>query len=478
METIPFEIVNPGHESQTAYLTNKRRKDNSLKRLILNSERITKLFVTEKELCGIRFDELELLRDLRELIETESQRFDKIENPADFRREIRSSILPRYLTAEFIDKTQKKLITELLSQRQNKQDQDALLTAMVFLQSHTEIGIPAEENPLWEIIFNLSLKDGIRFVDSLTAFNEGLDTLKLSDPSALYQEPYVLQFAKNICEWPVFWKKLVASSNIQAYEEVVSSILRGELIINFHFDEIVHLPLYLFHIYEAVRNAADTETRFDGFVPMTDDQCEIVAQRLLDAIHTSLRKDSNTLIPKLKRVFHDVKPDKSDLTPIQARVFQEIKNLDDADLIDHPVILTLLIAKISIKKYWENMHDYFFLFTILKNPEDPQFYYQYSQILLKLKKYNTIEHLLYTAIELDETSFWGYWGLGSYHLKKNNLEECESNLSTALKFAQHLEIDSPRCYRRELFLIKEDIKRLNLKKIKKEAKTHEQITLF
>ncbi|MBN1155209.1 hypothetical protein JXB12_09860 [candidate division KSB1 bacterium] len=478
MEAIQFEIVNSGSESHAGYLSTRRRRENSLKRLVVNSEHITRLFSVVKELRSIRFDELELLRDLRELVETESQRFDKIKEPAEFRREIRSRMLPRYLSTDFIQMTQKKLMTELMVTTQNKQDQDALLTAMIFLQSHTEIGIPVEENPLWEIIFNLSLKDGIRFVDSLTAFNEGLDTLKSSDPSALYQEPPVLQFTKDICEWPIFWKKLVNSTNIQAYEDVVSAILRGELIINFQFDEICHLPLNLFRIYNDVHQAANSDMSSDGFIPMTDEQREEVAQDLLDHINRALEADGAVLIPALKTAFNQINFKKSNVGHGVADVFQRMKDLDMLQWIRHPIIITLMVAKISSKKYWDNKLDYFFLFTIMKNPEDPQNYFEYSQILIKLKKYNIIEHLLHLAIELDKNTFWGYWGLGTYYLRKNDLEACETNLSTALKLAQHLEIESPGRYRRELFLIKEDIRRLNCKKIKKEARSHEQITLF
>lgn len=474
MEAIQFEIVNTGLDKQVSYSGNKQQRENSLKKLILNSEHITDLFTTKKELQGIRFDELELLRDLRELTESEPKRFEKIKDPTIFRREIRSNILPRYLTKDFIDFTQKKLITELLNSQQVKKDQDALLTAMVFLQSHTEIGIPCEENPLWEIVFNLSLKDGIRFVDTLTAVNEGLDTLKLEDPSALSQEPFVLQYAREICEWPIFWKKLVSTSNIQPYEKVISAILRGEIVIQLHFDDVIHLPVYLHEIYSDVHK----DTSGNDFIPMTDEERAVVAQRLLECIFTAMRKDVDTLIPAIKKSISNVKIKKSDLASELHQIENEIKNSDKEELLRHPIILTTLIAKISIKKYWENKQDYFFFFTIFKNPVESQHYYEFSQILLKLRKYGNIDHLLHAALELNSEIFWGYWGLGVYYLKRNDLGKSEINLNTALKIAQHLEIATPGIYRRELFLIKEDIRRLNVKKVKKEAKSHEQITLF
>ena len=51
-------------------------------------------------------------------------------------------------------------------------------------------------------------------------------------------------------------------------------------------------------------------------------------------------------------------------------------------------------------------------------------------------------------------------------------------LTQALKIVQHREIINPGKLRREVFLIKDDIKALKQKKVRFEAKKQEQIDLF
>ena len=65
-----------------------------------------------------------------------------------------------------------------------------------------------------------------------------------------------------------------------------------------------------------------------------------------------------------------------------------------------------------------------------------------------------------------------------YSEEQNKFAESEKNLRTALNIAQQFEIHSAGELKRELFLIKEDIKKLNLKRIKEQAMTQPQINLF
>ncbi len=63
-------------------------------------------------------------------------------------------------------------------------------------------------------------------------------------------------------------------------------------------------------------------------------------------------------------------------------------------------------------------------------------------------------------------------------IKNDKISKAEGYLNTALKTAQKLEIQQPNKYRRELFLIKEDLKKLKRKKIKLQVRQQPQIDLF
>jgi tetratricopeptide (TPR) repeat protein len=475
MQPIHFEIVDEILETKHSPVENKSRKQSSLARLITNSEHITKLFAKRNELMHLRFDELDLLRDIREIIEADPVRFENIKDPSRYKREVRAKILPKYITKDFIRMTQDRLLSEIFHSSLPKKDQDALMTAMVFLQSHTDLGVPCEENPLWEIIFNLSIKDGIRFVDSLAALIEGLDTLKLSDPDAITQAPLVLQMTKEVCQWPIFWRQLVKHKNVDTFEALVSSLLRGEMMVELYFDEIVHLPLLL---YQRFNNRLSQNASF--FEDLSDTKKEKIAKTVFKSIVESAILDLPILLPILKdRIKKAKKKAVKNKNNGKAEQFKVLfDSLENEDTSQNTFLLTLLIAKISIKRYWENKRDFFFYFTIFKNPEKAQSYYEFGQILYKLKHFDSIEKVLKCAIEVDDTSFWGYWGLGNYQLRQNKLIECEKNLQTALKIAQQLEIHARGQLKRELFLIKEDLKKLKSKKLKQRTNDQPQINLF
>ncbi|MBN2008182.1 hypothetical protein JW960_02425 [candidate division KSB1 bacterium] len=447
----------------------------SLTRLIANSRHIESLLTKRLELKNLRFDELELLHDIRELVEHEPQQFEEINDPALYRRELRSKILPRYITPEFIRQTQEKIINVLLKPSLDTKDQDALMTAMVFLQSHTDLGIECQENPLWEIIFNLSIKDGIRFVDSLTALIEGLDSLRSENPDLLHQEPFLLQKTMQVSQWPVFWRALAAYRHQpNDYDALTSAILRGELRIELYFDEIVHLPLLL---YKQFKDVLSDSTFFED--QLEDVEREDISQQLVDNLLECCRRDLPELLPVLVKRLRALRKTITDpqlQTDVDAFLIQ-CKD-DPASLDHHIVILTLLVAKISIRSLWENKRDFLFFMTVLRDPELPNKYYDFGHILYKLKQADLVRNVFQCAVDLDSTSFWGYWGLGHYHLKKNELDQSEAALTQALKIVQQREIHNPGRLRREVFLIKDDIKALKQKKVKFEAKKQEQIDLF
>ena len=57
--------------------TTLHQEKRSLTRLIANSRQIETLLTKRVELKNLRFDELELLHDIREVVELESQRFEE-----------------------------------------------------------------------------------------------------------------------------------------------------------------------------------------------------------------------------------------------------------------------------------------------------------------------------------------------------------------------------------------------------------------
>lgn len=463
-----FEIIDEKSTGRKA-----KPPKSSLERLIYNSENISNLLTDRKELKNLRFDELDLLRDIRDLVEADPNEFESLKNPLEFRREIRAKILPKYITQAFIRVTQEKLLNELLRTSRIGSEQDSLMTALVFLQSHTDLGLALEDNPLWEIIFNLSIKDGFKFVDSLTVLIEGLDSLKVSDPEILTRDPLILQKTKQICQWPIFWKQLIIHQEIQPFEGIISSILRGDLMIELYFDEMVHLPYFLYQLFKA-------DLHDDNFLSeiIPDGIKESQAHELYQTILKSVEKDLPFLLPILiKRIKTFLKKTRSKDHQAQlALALEKLKAKEE--FANNIFLITLLAAKISMKKYWENQRDRFFFFTILKNPLDAKNYYDYGHILLKQKQTTTAEQLFRCAIEIDPNSFWGYWGLGFCFLKNNQLPDAEELYHSALKLAQHVEIQSPNKFRRELFLIKEDMKKLKGKKLKMQSVQQPQIDLF
>ena len=170
MDTITTTVAPPRFEIVEKVIketkVEKKLHKTSLERLIENSEHIADVLLSRKKLKNLRFDELELLREIRDLVETNPNKFEKLKQPDEFRREIRATILPKFIQENFIKDAEEKLLSELLNSDQ-RVDQDSLMTALVFLQSHTDLGLPLEDNPLWETIFNLSLRDGLQFVDTL-----------------------------------------------------------------------------------------------------------------------------------------------------------------------------------------------------------------------------------------------------------------------------------------------------------------------
>lgn len=475
---------NPGSSSTTKKVKKSEKKtptqkkkgtktQSSLERLVNNSEKISRLLTEKKELKNLRFDELELLRDIRNLVETDPKKFENIKNPLEFRREIRAKILSKYITAEFIKQIQEKLLNELLNTSHIGADQNALMTALVFLQSHTDLGLPVEDNPLWEIIFNLSIKDGLKFIDVLSALTEDMDSVKINDPEIINREPRILQKTKQICQWPIFWKLIIEHKEILPFEGIVSAILRGDLMVEIYFDELVHLPNYLFQLFKS--NLGKNEF-LSEMIP--DNDKELLAKDLYQAILKSVEKDAPFLLPILiKRTDKIASKVKEPTQKEQLQLAIDTLKADN-HLANNIFLITLIAAKISMKKYWENQRDQFFFFTILKNPLDAKNYFDYGRILLKQKHSLNAEQLFRCAVEIDPQSFWGFWGLGNYFLKKKRFGKAEEFYSQGLKIAQQLEIQKPNRFRRELFLMKEDMRKLTQKKVKRQVLEQPQIDLF
>ncbi|MFZ5519180.1 MAG: tetratricopeptide repeat protein [Candidatus Zhuqueibacterota bacterium] len=478
MKTKPATISAPARFEIVDEQTLEKKKlikvpRSSLERLIYNSENITHVLTSTKELRKLRFDELSLLRDIRELVETNPDKFASIEDPGEFRREIRATVLPQYVTGDFIRITQEKLLNELVRTTRNRDDQDSLMTALVFLQSHTDLDLPLEDNPLWEIIFNLSIKDGLKFVDFLTVLTEGIDSLKMENPEALTRDPLILQKTKQICQWPIFWRIIIEQKEILPFEELISSILRGNIMIELYFDELVHLPYYLFQLFRSEIERADFLSE-----QIPDGDKEKAARQLYDAILKCVERDATFLIPNLLQRIKKIQR-RTRNTDEKEQLKLAISTLTSNDLNANNIFLiTLIAAKISMRKYWENRRDRFFFFTILKNPLDPKNYYDYGQILLRQKEMKTAEQLFKCAVEIDPAGFWGYWGMGSYSYRTSQYFESEGYLQQALRITQQEEIKESSKYRRELFLIKDDLKRLRQSRVKLQIVNNPQIDMF
>lgn len=460
-------------ENATKEIKAKRKQPTtSLERLIYNSEHLSEILNNSGKLKSLRFDELELLHEIREAVDLNQQKFEKIKQPENFRREIRATILPKFITANFIRSAEEKLLSELLNSKQSK-DQDSLMTALVFLQSHTALELPVEDNPLWETIFNLSLRDGLQFVDMLTVLLEGIDKLKINDPELLSRDPLILQKTKQVCQFPIFWKLLIEYKEILPFEGLISSILRGEIMIELYFDELVHLPYYLFQLFKDKMNQADF---LSELIP--DGDKEMLATDLIQAISTCVEKDLPHVLPEIIRRLENVAK-KEKKSTLKDQLQQAIDNLNSADKLANNIFVIMLIAaKISMKRYWENKRDRFFFFTILKNPVDAKNYYDYGQILIRLKKIKIAEQLFHCGVEIDAETFWGHWGLGQLFLKKDKIQTAELHLRAALNKAQKLAIQFPQKFIRELFLIKDDMKKITRKKVKNQARLQPQIELF
>ncbi len=464
-----FEII---EEPVTKKKATKKIPKSSLDRLIYNSKHISEVFTTKSNLSKIRFDELDLLKDIRTVVEDNPKKFEKLKNPEDFRRELRATLLLNYINKQFINDTEEKLLNELLNSKRGA-DQDALMTALVFLQSHTDLGLPIEENPLWETIFNLSLKDGLQFIDSLTVLREGIDDLKVKNPQILSRDPLILQKSKQICQWPVFWKQLIEHKEILPFEGIISAILRGDVMIELFFDELVHLPFYLYQLFKSDMQNPEFMSEM-----IPDGDKEKLAKNLAEAIRKSVKKDLPAILPTLiKRIEKTI--NKARDKKIEAQLKRALKSLkSENELANNIFVIMLIAAKISMKKYWENRRDRFFFFTILKNPLHAKNYFDYGHILIRLKKTKLSENLFRCAIEIEPENFWGYWGIGQYYFKKNKISEAQTYLTSALAKAQKIAIQNHGQYHRELFLIKEDIKKLNRKKSRIQAKAQPQIELF
>ncbi len=476
MDTITTTVAPPRFEIVEKVIketkVEKKLHKTSLERLIENSEHIADVLLSRKKLKNLRFDELELLREIRDLVETNPNKFEKLKQPDEFRREIRATILPKFIQENFIKDAEEKLLSELLNSDQ-RVDQDSLMTALVFLQSHTDLGLPLEDNPLWETIFNLSLRDGLQFVDTLTVLMEGMDDLRVQNPEVLAQDPLILQKTKQICQWPVFWRLLIEHKEILPFEELISSILRGQIMVELYFDELVHLPYSLFQLFKDDLKNPDFITEL-----IPDGDKEKLAKKLTGAIQESVKQDLPFLLPDIIcRIEKLLKKQKD--SEIEEQLKQALDTLRSEDkLVNNIFLIMLIAAKISMRKYWENKRDRFFFFTILKNPLDSKNYFDYGHILIRLKKKKAARQLFNCAVEIEPEKFWGYWGIGQLLIKNNKIGEAEQYLNNALKNAQKLEIQQPNKFRRELFLIKEDLKKLNKKKVRLQAKEQPQIDLF
>ena len=476
MSSVRFQIVDEILNLPKEQVEKNTPAKSSFSRLVKNSAHIKKLFSTSDALKKIRFNELNLLKEIREFVDTNPDMYEKISDPSMFRRQIRADVMPRFIDNEFIKTTQRSLLGEFLKSSNHQKDQDALITALVFLQSHIDLGVPCEDNPLWEIVFNLSIKDGIKFVDSLTTLIEGLDTIRDKEPDLISRDPVILGYAKEVSQWNVYWRQLIEHEDIKPHETLISAMLRGELAVELYFDEIIHVPLFLSRLFKR-RKMNETSDLGN----MGDDDRAALAKEIFEQISAALELDFALLKPVLVKRLEEAKDksDKngnSDQSKAIADVIHAVAKNPEAP--GNPFLLALVMTKLSNQKYWDNKRDFLFFMTVLKDPEKPQNYHTYSRILDRLKCFEASEGVLKCAIELKEDDFWGYWGLGNHYMKKNELDKSETQLNEALKIAQQLEIYSKESYTRELFLIKEDILKLNKKKIKEEAKTHQQIDLF
>jgi len=73
--------------------------------------------------------------------------------------EIVAALLPSLVTPRLVDRTRRALERCLSDPRNTKKDVKSLLTGLFLLQSQKDDRLPTSDNPLWELIFNLSISD-------------------------------------------------------------------------------------------------------------------------------------------------------------------------------------------------------------------------------------------------------------------------------------------------------------------------------
>lgn len=140
--------------------------------LVRNMAHLAGMFETDEDLKGIRFDAdkayevLDLAADrdyIERLYEAENPLFVP-EEDGDFWKEKRQTALPELVTEEFA-KTADRLITVLLQKKRGfKKDYRAIQAGKLMIDAHTAslTGGDLEENTVWEIVFNVTLRENKR----------------------------------------------------------------------------------------------------------------------------------------------------------------------------------------------------------------------------------------------------------------------------------------------------------------------------
>jgi len=137
---------------------------------IKNIQHLAGLFTTEESLKEIRFDSKSLYEKLELTDPTTNAAMIDIysnddftyysENYEEFWKETRAAILPDFVTDELAENLDKTFKILLQKKRGFKKDYRAILAGSLLAKSHIVAlkESPVEENNLWELIFNATIK--------------------------------------------------------------------------------------------------------------------------------------------------------------------------------------------------------------------------------------------------------------------------------------------------------------------------------
>lgn len=159
----------PGQLSENAIQHKMVSSFGNVTNFVRNVQHLSAMFKAEDDLKTVRFDagalygKMDLAESRNALADLYSQAdyTGYAEEFESFWKEKRRALLPDLLTEEFISSLEKILKKLMVTKKGFKKDYRAVLAGFLLLESHQSAltETKTDENQLWEIIFNATLKD-------------------------------------------------------------------------------------------------------------------------------------------------------------------------------------------------------------------------------------------------------------------------------------------------------------------------------